>query len=224
MRLRKEDRFIDFEVMDTEVAITEGKIGEPGETRRKTFGSNKAALTWVAGQEEKLRFSTDVDGFGWYRTARPIAEADPTKRAELIAAVIAAPDDDGPRQVMADWLTEVGDPQGELILLQLSLAKPELDENERESASERSRAILKDYGLTWQKQLRDLGVEMGNWNRGFIETITIEPKPFIKNATKILSLTPVRKIRIVDYQPSDQPKIRQLAGRAELEWVRKKSR
>lgn len=37
----------------------------------------------------------------------------------LLAEVAARPDDDGPRGVYADWLTERGDPRGELITLQL---------------------------------------------------------------------------------------------------------
>ena len=37
---------------------------------------------------------------------------------ELLAAVFAAPDDDAPRRVYADWLLERGDPRGEFIQLQ----------------------------------------------------------------------------------------------------------
>jgi uncharacterized protein (TIGR02996 family) len=39
---------------------------------------------------------------------------------DLFAEVYAHPDDDGPRQVLADFLQERGDPRGELIALQLS--------------------------------------------------------------------------------------------------------
>ena len=39
---------------------------------------------------------------------------------ELLAAVLAAPDDDGPRLVLADHLAQRGDPRGELINLQLA--------------------------------------------------------------------------------------------------------
>lgn len=38
--------------------------------------------------------------------------------AALIAAIEAAPDDDAPRMVYADWLLERGDPRGELIQIQ----------------------------------------------------------------------------------------------------------
>jgi uncharacterized protein (TIGR02996 family) len=45
----------------------------------------------------------------------------------LVAAVLAAPDDDGPRLVLADYLIERGDPRGELIVVQCKLARSEHD-------------------------------------------------------------------------------------------------
>lgn len=46
---------------------------------------------------------------------------------ELLAAVLAAPDEDGPRLVLADHLIERGDPRGELIVVQCRLARSEHD-------------------------------------------------------------------------------------------------
>ncbi|MCW5809240.1 MAG: TIGR02996 domain-containing protein [Deltaproteobacteria bacterium] len=53
---------------------------------------------------------------------RPLASAahDAETEAALLAAVRAAPADDGPRAIYADWLQERGDPHGELIALQLA--------------------------------------------------------------------------------------------------------
>jgi len=42
---------------------------------------------------------------------------------ELLAAIVAAPDDDGPRLVFADWLQQRGDPWGELIVLDCELER-----------------------------------------------------------------------------------------------------
>ena len=42
---------------------------------------------------------------------------------ELLAEIYAAPDDDAPRLVYADWLQERGDPRGEFIALQLERAR-----------------------------------------------------------------------------------------------------
>lgn len=48
----------------------------------------------------------------------------PVTASDLLAAIYAAPNDDGPREVYADWLLENGDPErGEFITLQLLRAK-----------------------------------------------------------------------------------------------------
>jgi uncharacterized protein (TIGR02996 family) len=46
-----------------------------------------------------------------------------TLPAEFLAAVIAAPDDDNPRLIAADWLDERGDVRGEFIRVQVELAR-----------------------------------------------------------------------------------------------------
>ena len=46
--------------------------------------------------------------------------SDDVVESRLLAAVLADPGSDAPRQVYADWLQERGDPRGELIELQLA--------------------------------------------------------------------------------------------------------
>ena len=41
---------------------------------------------------------------------------------ELLDEVLGHPDDDVPRRVYADWLSERGDPRGELIAVQCELS------------------------------------------------------------------------------------------------------
>jgi uncharacterized protein (TIGR02996 family) len=45
------------------------------------------------------------------------------RERELREAIEAAPDDDAPRLILADWLGEQGDPLGELIAVQCALAR-----------------------------------------------------------------------------------------------------
>ncbi len=68
---------------------------------------------------------------------------DATREAEFLAAVYAAPDDDGPRGVYADWLVGRGDPRGEFIALQLSKA----DKSPRALARERS--LERKHRASW---------------------------------------------------------------------------
>lgn len=53
------------------------------------------------------------------------------RHAEFLAAIFATPDDDAPRIVYADWLSEIGDSRGELINLQLARAHGRTDEVSR---------------------------------------------------------------------------------------------
>ena len=61
--------------------------------------------------------------------------------AALRAAIYAAPADDGPRSVYADWLQERGDPRGEFIMLQLARGGRE--------AGARDRDLAHLYGREW---------------------------------------------------------------------------
>jgi uncharacterized protein (TIGR02996 family) len=65
--------------------------------------------------------------------------------AVFLREVYAAPDDDGPRTVYADWLIERGDPRGELISLQLGRAR-----GQTTSAGKlRERTLLAKYARAW---------------------------------------------------------------------------
>jgi uncharacterized protein (TIGR02996 family) len=68
-----------------------------------------------------------------------------SSEAELLAAVYADPGDDEARRVYADVLIERGDPQGELIVLQLRRAAGQASQREHEL----ERALLKRHAPTW---------------------------------------------------------------------------
>jgi len=83
---------------------------------------------------------------------------------ELIAQILASPDDLAPRLVLADALTRDGDPRGELIHLQVALTTADGEERVRLEA-----AIAP---LVARLAPRDPGVEV-TWKLGFIDTVTI---------------------------------------------------
>jgi uncharacterized protein (TIGR02996 family) len=66
--------------------------------------------------------------------------------AELVAAVLAAVDDDAPRAVYADWLQQNGDPRGELVALQLAPETPDGARRVQELLAERGARWLAAYG------------------------------------------------------------------------------
>ena len=91
--------------------------------------------------------------------------------AELLAAVYAAPDDDGPRLVYADWLLERGDPRGEFIALQFAPS------HERNTPAMRTREseLRARHGVAWAGALaKATPLEaLMHFQRGFVETMLI---------------------------------------------------
>jgi uncharacterized protein (TIGR02996 family) len=67
---------------------------------------------------------------------------------ELLRAVLSAPDDDAARLVYADWLSERGDPRGELIQTQCVLSDPSTQTG-HEALRERERELFATHGQRW---------------------------------------------------------------------------
>ena len=76
--------------------------------------------------------------------------------ADLLAAVYAAPEDDAPRFVYADYLQERGDPRGQFIALQLA-----------GKDVERQAALIAEHGPSWIGDL-PIAPHSVRWERGFI--------------------------------------------------------
>jgi uncharacterized protein (TIGR02996 family) len=60
----------------------------------------------------------------------------------FIEAILAEPDDDGLRLIYADWLEEQGSPHGELIRVQVELARPGVPDRRRLELECRQRAVV----------------------------------------------------------------------------------
>ncbi|HEY1550809.1 MAG TPA: TIGR02996 domain-containing protein [Kofleriaceae bacterium] len=80
----------------------------------------------------------------------------------LIEAIVAAPDDDAPRLVYADWLIERGDARGELIALQCRLgSSPEI--------AARAEQLRRDLQPVWLDPLFAIAPGGYELRRGFVE-------------------------------------------------------
>lgn len=73
----------------------------------------------------------------------------------LIEEVLAAPGDDTPRLVYADWLTLRGDPRGEFIQLQCKLAA-EPDDANRRAMRVAENKLLAAHGAAWLAPLHEV--------------------------------------------------------------------
>jgi uncharacterized protein (TIGR02996 family) len=92
----------------------------------------------------------------------------------LFAAVWARPDDDEPRQVLADYLSERGDPRGEFIALQMARYRGELTND----GKRREKELLKRHKKEWLGPIKPL-IQPYNlrFERGFLVTCQLEPNP-----------------------------------------------
>jgi uncharacterized protein (TIGR02996 family) len=80
------------------------------------------------------------------------------EEAALLAAIVAAPEDDGPRLVLADWLQQRGDPWGELIVLDCELER-------RDDA-----ALAARYNELYEARFPDPGL-FRTFERGFFTEV-----------------------------------------------------
>lgn len=115
---------------------------------------------------------------------------------DLLRAVFAAPDDDGPRRVYADWLEEHGErPRAELIHVQCELARA--SGPCRDELAARERQLLDEFASTWAEPLRDL-VCAFVFTRGFIERVEMSVETAPERIGRVMELAPVRHIRCMD--------------------------
>ena len=97
-------------------------------------------------------------------------EHDTKRRDALLAAVYAAPDDDAPRAVYADFLGDAGDLHGELITLQLLPAPTPVQ-------TKRIKQLLAGHERTWIGPLEPVIAQAGvEFRRGFLSGCRVKLK------------------------------------------------
>jgi uncharacterized protein (TIGR02996 family) len=89
--------------------------------------------------------------------------------AELLAAIYADPDDDGPRHVLADYLSDRGDPRGEFISLQLARRSDDM-------RLARELELQQAHGADWLGPLATVvDLRRSQFARGFLAHAAIVP-------------------------------------------------
>jgi len=96
-----------------------------------------------------------------------------TDVADLLAHVIAHPDDRDARLVLGDALMAAGDPRGELILLQARRRdRAELDDEV--DADARERELIAVHRGAWLGELADVTAHVGfTWRDGFVRGVEL---------------------------------------------------
>jgi uncharacterized protein (TIGR02996 family) len=92
-----------------------------------------------------------------------------TEHDAFLTNIRENPDDDTPRLIYSDWLTEQGDPRGELIRVQCELARLDSADPRRRPLTRRANGLVRRHGPTWRKSLPSFrGVRWSGFERGFI--------------------------------------------------------
>jgi uncharacterized protein (TIGR02996 family) len=119
----------------------------------------------------------------------------------LLRAVLAAPDDDAPRLVYADWLEEHGDgARATFIRAQVELARLPADDPSRAALVKTERTLLNANRKAWTEWL-PAWVADREFRRGFIEWIQCQAADFIAQSEDVRRRTPLRGARLDGKQP-----------------------
>ncbi|QJW98433.1 TIGR02996 domain-containing protein [Frigoriglobus tundricola] len=106
---------------------------------------------------------------------------------DLVAQVVARPDEDGPRLDYAAWLDAHGQaPRAELIRVQC----------QAERLREREQELLARHAAEWGAPLRDLYVDDWQFRRGFPEGIRIDTARYLENHAALAAVTPVTRLQL----------------------------
>lgn len=135
----------------------------------------------------------------------PRAEAPrPARSLEaLLAAVIAEPDRDEPRAVLADAWIEQGDPRGEYVALRLATARrPDA------AATRRADALEAEHGARWTEELRQFTLKQ-RFARGFVEEVAMRAATFATEAPRLFRLAPITAVVL---RGADVPALRKVAA------------
>jgi uncharacterized protein (TIGR02996 family) len=114
--------------------------------------------------------------------------------------ILENPEDDAPRLVYADWLTDHGDEtRAEFIRLQCELARLDRYDPRRPGLERREGELLAAHGFRW---LQDAGLEdleEPRWQRGFVEHAAFEDcGHYLDRARRLPRRTPLCSVRFGD--------------------------
>jgi uncharacterized protein (TIGR02996 family) len=114
----------------------------------------------------------------------------------LLRAVLAAPDDDAPRLVYADWLEEHGDPaRAKFIRTQVELARLPANDRRRPQLVQTERSLWTKHRADWTAWL-PTWAEVAGFRRGFVERMRSDAAHYLAGADEVRLRTPLTGLRL----------------------------
>lgn len=131
------------------------------------------------------------------RVRDALTSAPAVRRAELLAAVLERPDDRAARSVYADFLSERGDPRGELIQVQLARTS-----DDRPALRKREASLLASYGAEWAAELPCIRRTTARFLHGFVEEADLELPASARRLESVFGAASFRTLRRVGVRPA----------------------
>src|SRR5262249_8674335 len=119
------------------------------------------------------------------------------EEAAFLHQVCAAPDDDAPRLLYADWLDEHNDSRGIFIRVQCALARLPHDDPARFQLLHWEGALLDRFEVRWGKPFQGFGSGF-RFRRAFCEAINVERRWCLGGAGELFRRAPIRHVRFLD--------------------------
>src|SRR5262245_24000733 len=114
-----------------------------------------------------------------------------SERQAFLDAIVATPDDDGPRLVFADWLEEQGEgDRAEFIRLQCRLPSLGEDDPERPPVEARLAELLALRTPEWLGPDPDCVPGTPVFTRGFVEELTVGLKQLLDRGEMLFRSAP----------------------------------
>lgn len=119
-------------------------------------------------------------------------------RKQWIEAIRAAPDDDEPRLVFADWLEEHGShtdvARAEFIRTQIERANLPAEDPRQSELECRELRLLAEYGSEWFPA--GYFPERVRFRRGFVEAVELDTARFAVEAAQLFAVEPIRDVTL----------------------------
>src|SRR5579871_5981795 len=113
----------------------------------------------------------------------------------FLSAILAAPDDDLPRLIYADWLDERGDAdRAEFIRTQIELARLPAALRRRSPLAARERELLAGHEADWLGPLSEI-VTTAVFRRGFVDELIVMAEAFLRHADLLFASYPICKVK-----------------------------
>lgn len=114
----------------------------------------------------------------------------------LLDAIRAQPDEDGPRLVYADWLTEQSDPYGEFIHVQCALERAPWWDDKVGPLQLRAAELLNDHRAEWEPKLTTPGRFGWAFSRGFPSRVEAPATDLVAAAAELIETVPTIKTAV----------------------------